>query len=137
MNRKNHLDILAEWLEENKYQVKLQDSHITIKAIEEMIEKNEFNIVENNLSSLKEFIEFFTAFFYFIMKNRMDMIGLCLRKLEYLGFECNGIINMISSKKNDILSSMIQCAYILEKEDNELNREIYKSFLEKIKKMEK
>lgn len=135
MNRKNHLDILAEW--ENKYQVKLQDSHITIKAIEEMIEKNEFNIVENNLSSLKEFIEFFTAFFYFIMKNRMDMIGLCLRKLEYLGFECNGIINMISSKKNDILSSMIQCAYILEKEDNELNREIYKSFLEKIKKMEK
>lgn len=133
------LGVFGDWLEKEddlnirEWKVPLSKSREEIR--EELREAN-FDVAKNNLSSIKENIEFFKMFLKFILNNQLDMVGICLRKLEYLGFEFNGNINMFSSDKNDVLYSMIQCAYLLEKENSELNQQIYKSFLEKIEKME-
>ncbi len=90
------------------------------------------NIVKNNLSSIAEFIEFFTMLLYFISNSKTDMVEECFRKLDYLGFSSTGRIEMTSNEIPDILNSMVQAAYLLYEDDNQMNDMIYKHFLDKV-----
>lgn len=106
------------------------------KILEELEAEN-FDVTKNNLSSIKEFIEFFKMLLYFFSHQNQEMIEKCFSKLDYLGFSLNGHLEMTSEEVNDILNSMIQAAYLLYKENNEMNKMIYEHFYNKVLEMVK
>lgn len=92
----------------------------------------EFDPAKNNLSSIKEFIEFFKALLYFFNDCNYEMIERCFAKLDYLGFSLDGHLEMTSTDANDILNSMVQAAYLLHEENNEMNKLVYKYFYDNV-----
>ena len=84
------------------------------------------------MSSIKEFIEFFKALLYFFNDCNYEMIERCFAKLDYLGFSLDGHLEMTSTDANDILNSMVQAAYLLHEENNEMNKLVYKYFYDNV-----
>lgn len=106
------------------------DFEIMIKKDD--INEDDFDVTKNNLSSIKEFIEFFKMLLYFMTDGKTDKIEDCFKKLDYLGFSSTGKIEMSSSEPSDILNSMVEAAYLYHQTKNEMNRLIYNHFLDKV-----
>lgn len=117
-------DFFGDWWDSKKEEL--------FEYVNKDTDAEEFDPTKNNLSSIKEFLEFFKALLYFFNDCNYEMIEKCFAKLDYLGFSLDGHLEMISNDANDILNSMVQAAYLLHEENNEMNKLIYKYFYDNV-----
>lgn len=76
-------------------------------------EVKKFNVAENNLNSIEDFIEFFTYLGILFKNKELVEIELFMKKLNYLGYTYNNLTSFDYNDAKSIELALVQFAFIL------------------------